>query len=80
LDDGAVGFHAQRAVEKTLEVAIVLAELELPRSRDLEMLAEQAAACAPLPEALAGVDWRRGRSRCATTNPPPRSTAAPQSP
>lgn len=55
--DGAVGFHAQQAVEKALKAAIVLAELELPRSHDLEMLAEQAAARAPLPDELAGVDW-----------------------
>jgi HEPN domain-containing protein len=55
--DGAVGFHAQQAVEKALKVAIVLAEAELPRSHDLEMLAEQAAARAPLPDELAGVDW-----------------------
>ncbi|HTZ88118.1 MAG TPA: HEPN domain-containing protein [Solirubrobacteraceae bacterium] len=55
--DGAVGFHAQQAVEKALKVAIVLAEAELPRSHDLEALAEQAAARAPLPDELAGVDW-----------------------
>jgi HEPN domain-containing protein len=55
--DGAVGFHAQQAVEKALKVAIVLAEAELPRSHDLEMLAEQAADRAPLPDELAGVDW-----------------------
>jgi HEPN domain-containing protein len=55
--DGAVGFHAQQAVEKALKVAIVLAEVELPRSHDLEMLAEQVAAHAPLPDELAGVDW-----------------------
>jgi HEPN domain-containing protein len=55
--DGAVGFHAQQAVEKALKAAVVLAEIELPRSHDLEMLAEQAAARAPLPDELAGVDW-----------------------
>jgi HEPN domain-containing protein len=55
--DRAVGFHAQQAVEKALKVAIVLAEIELPRSHDLEMLAEQAAVRASLPNELAGVDW-----------------------
>lgn len=55
--DSAVGFHAQQAVEKALKAAIVLAEDELPRSHDLEMLAEQAACRAPLPEELAGVKW-----------------------
>lgn len=55
--DGAVGFHAQQAVEKALKMALVLAEIELPRSHDLEMLAEQTAVRAPLPDELAGVDW-----------------------
>jgi HEPN domain-containing protein len=39
--DGAIGFHAQQAVEKALKVAIVLAEVELPRTHDLEQLREQ---------------------------------------
>lgn len=55
--DGAVGFHAQQAVEKALKTAIVLTEAELPRTHDLERLSEQAAACALLPDELAGVDW-----------------------
>lgn len=55
--DGAVGFHAQQAVEKALKTAIVLTEAELPRTHDLERLSGQAAACAPLPDELAGVDW-----------------------
>ncbi|MGA9875160.1 MAG: HEPN domain-containing protein [Solirubrobacteraceae bacterium] len=55
--DGAVGFHAQQAVEKALKTAIVLTEAELPRTHDLELLSEQASARAPLPEELAGVDW-----------------------
>jgi HEPN domain-containing protein len=55
--DGAVGFHAQQAVEKALKTAIVLNESELPRTHDLERLSEQAAARAPLPDDLAGVDW-----------------------
>jgi HEPN domain-containing protein len=41
LADGAVGLHAQQAVDKALKVAIVLAEVELPRSHDLEQLGEQ---------------------------------------
>jgi HEPN domain-containing protein len=55
--DGAVGFHAQQAVEKALKTAIVLTEAELPRTHDLERLSEQAAERAPLPDELAGVDW-----------------------
>jgi HEPN domain-containing protein len=58
LADGAVGFHAQQAVEKALKVAIVLAEAELPRTHDLEQLREQVEATgAQLPSELAGVDW-----------------------
>ncbi len=58
LADGAVGFHAQQAVEKALKAAIVLAEAELPRTHDLEQLREQVeAAGAQLPSELAGVDW-----------------------
>jgi HEPN domain-containing protein len=58
LADGAVGFHAQQAVEKALKVAIVLAEAELPRNHDLEQLREQVEATgAHLPSELAGVDW-----------------------
>lgn len=56
--DGAVGSHAQQAVEKALKTAIVLTEAELPRTHDLERLSEQAAARAPLPvdlQSLAGV-------------------------
>lgn len=35
----------------------MLNESELPRTHDLERLSEQAAARAPLPDDLAGVDW-----------------------
>jgi HEPN domain-containing protein len=47
----------QQAVEKAFKVAIVLAEAELPHAHDLDLLIEQAAARAPLPGELAGVDW-----------------------
>ncbi|HEX3909178.1 MAG TPA: HEPN domain-containing protein [Solirubrobacteraceae bacterium] len=39
--DGAVGFHAQQAVEKALKTAIVLTETELPRTHDLEQLSDR---------------------------------------
>ncbi|HTC71778.1 MAG TPA: HEPN domain-containing protein [Solirubrobacteraceae bacterium] len=39
--DGAVGFHAQQAVEKALKAAIVLTEAELPRMHDLERLSDR---------------------------------------
>jgi HEPN domain-containing protein len=33
IDDSAVGFHAQQAVEKALKIALVVAEMELPHAR-----------------------------------------------
>jgi HEPN domain-containing protein len=41
IDDGAIGFHAQQAVEKALKVALVLADVELPRTHDLAQLVEK---------------------------------------
>lgn len=56
--DGAVGFHAQQAVEKALKVVIILAEVELSRTHDLEVLTEQIESTGTqLPAELAGVDW-----------------------
>jgi HEPN domain-containing protein len=58
IEDSAVGFHAQQAVEKALKAAIVLAEVELPRTHDLELLAERVKASgAKLPDELSSVDW-----------------------
>jgi HEPN domain-containing protein len=58
IDDSAVGFHAQQAVEKALKVALVLAEVELPRTHDLELLTEQVqAAGTKIPDELASVEW-----------------------
>ncbi len=41
--DDVVGFHAQQAVEKALKVALVLADVDFPRSHDLRELADIAA-------------------------------------
>jgi HEPN domain-containing protein len=38
--DDVVGFHAQQAVEKALKVALVLADIDFPRSHDLRELAD----------------------------------------
>jgi HEPN domain-containing protein len=58
VDDGAVGFHAQQAVEKALKVALVLAEVELPRTHDLEQLVERTQASGTkVPNALTDVEW-----------------------
>jgi HEPN domain-containing protein len=38
--DDVVGFHAQQAVERALKVALVLADIDFPRSHDLRELAD----------------------------------------
>jgi HEPN domain-containing protein len=38
--DDVVGFHAQQAIEKALKVALVLADIDFPRSHDLRELAD----------------------------------------
>jgi HEPN domain-containing protein len=40
--DDVVGFHAQQAIEKSLKVALVLADIDFPRSHDLRELADVA--------------------------------------
>jgi HEPN domain-containing protein len=58
IEDGAVGFCAQQAVEKALKAAIVLAEVELPHTHDLSLLRERIEASdTKLPDELASVDW-----------------------
>jgi HEPN domain-containing protein len=58
IGDSAVGLHAQQAVEKALKAVLVLAEVELPRTHDLELLVEQTeAAGIEVPSELADVAW-----------------------
>lgn len=38
--DDVVGFHAQQAVEKALKVALVLADIDFPRTHDLRELGD----------------------------------------
>ena len=58
IDDSIIGFHAQQCVEKALKVALVLADVELPRTHDLESLVEQVEqAGIKVPEGLSSVDW-----------------------
>jgi HEPN domain-containing protein len=40
--DDVVGFHAQQAAEKALKVALVMADIDFPRSHDLRELADMA--------------------------------------
>jgi HEPN domain-containing protein len=38
--DDVVGFHAQQAVEKALKVALVMADIDFPRTHDLRELVD----------------------------------------
>jgi HEPN domain-containing protein len=56
--DSIIGFHAQQAVEKALKIALVLADSELPRTHDLELLVEQVQGeGAAVPDALSSTEW-----------------------
>jgi len=55
--DSTVGFHAQQAVEKALKVTLVLAEVELSRAHDLELLEEQVKPQASTPPQLTDLAW-----------------------
>ena len=58
IEDHIIGFHAQQAVEKALKVALVLADSELTRTHDLELLAEQVeGAGTTVPDGLSRTDW-----------------------
>lgn len=58
VDDASVGFHAQQAVEKALKAALALADVELPRTHDLELLVEQVRATGTkAPDGLDGIEW-----------------------
>ena len=58
IEDSIIGFHAQQCVEKSLKVALVLADVELPRTHDLESLVEQVEeAGTKVPEELSSIDW-----------------------
>jgi HEPN domain-containing protein len=54
IDDNVVGFHAQQAVEKALKVALVLADSELPRTHDIELLVDRVR--------TRGTNWRTSQS------------------
>ncbi len=56
--DDVVGFHAQQAVEKALKVALVLGDIDFPRSHDLRELADIAADNhLEVPEAIKQARW-----------------------
>jgi HEPN domain-containing protein len=63
VDDHIIGFHAQQAVKKVLKVALVLADSELPRTHDLELLAEQVEGTGTqVPDELSRTDWLTPRA------------------
>lgn len=58
IDDSVVGFHGQQCVEKALKAALVLADVEIPRTHDLELLVEEVnEAGTATPDDIAGVEW-----------------------
>lgn len=58
VDDGPIGFHAQQGVEKALKIALVLADVELPRTHDLEFLVRLVRESGvDLPADLANPEW-----------------------
>ncbi len=56
--DDVVGFHAQQAVEKALKVALVLADIDFPRTHDLRELADIAdEADVAVPDSIQEARW-----------------------
>jgi HEPN domain-containing protein len=56
--DDVVGFHAQQAVEKALKVALVLADIDFPRTHDLRELADIAdEAGVEVPDSIKEARW-----------------------
>jgi HEPN domain-containing protein len=58
VDDHIIGFLAQQTVEKSLKVALVLADSELPHTHDLELLVERVeGAGIEVPDELSDTEW-----------------------
>lgn len=58
LDEGAIGFHAQQAVEKALKVALTLKGVDFPKTHDLEFLVGLAnRRFIQVPERIAAAGW-----------------------
>lgn len=56
--DDVVGFHAQQAVEKALKVALVLADIDFPRTHDLRELGDIAdEASIEVPDSIQEARW-----------------------
>jgi HEPN domain-containing protein len=58
IDEGAIGFHAQQAVEKALKVALTLKGSDFPKTHDLEFLIGLAGRrSVDVPEEVAAAGW-----------------------
>jgi hypothetical protein len=58
VDDHIIGFLAQQTVEKSLKVALVLADSELPHTHDLELLSEKVEGTGKkAPDELSNIEW-----------------------
>lgn len=58
IDESAVGFHAQQAIEKALKVALTLAGVDFPKTHDLEFLVGLASRQSiNVPEEVAVAGW-----------------------
>lgn len=58
IDEGAIGFHAQQAVEKALKVTLTLNGADFPKTHDLEFLIGLASRqILTVPDDIAGAGW-----------------------
>jgi HEPN domain-containing protein len=58
IDESAVGFHAQQAIEKALKVALTLEGVDFPKTHDLEFLVGLASRQSiRVPEEVAAAGW-----------------------
>ncbi|HEV7482421.1 MAG TPA: HEPN domain-containing protein [Solirubrobacterales bacterium] len=58
IDESAVGFHAQQAIEKALKVALTLQGTDFPKTHDLEFLVGLASRQSiDVPEEVAAAGW-----------------------
>ena len=58
IDEGAIGFHTQQAVEKALKVALTLEGVDFPKTHDLEFLVGLASRHSiDVPEDVAAAGW-----------------------
>ena len=58
IDEGAVGFHSQQAVEKALKVALTLEGVDFPKTHDLEFLVGLAGRHSiEVPDDVAAAGW-----------------------